>query len=225
MPRVLIEAAVDSLPDATAAINAGADRLELCAALSTGGLTPPADLYPRVNAVAPGRWVVFVRLHAAHFHADDETLAIMERAIGNARDAGATGAVFGCLTADRRLDHAAHARLIRACGEMTAVLHRAFDLCSDWRTALDQAADAGFGRILTSGGVSLRAPAALDRLAAMADFARGRLELLPGGGLRHDNAAAAVRAARARAVHTSGRDPAGRFNPEALLALRRALGG
>ena len=40
--RILIEAAVETVDDALAAVAGGADRLELCADLDVGGTTPAA---------------------------------------------------------------------------------------------------------------------------------------------------------------------------------------
>ena len=61
---VLTEVCVDAAGGARAAWNGGADRLELCAALETGGLTPSRGLQETVLAVTELPVHVLVRPRA-----------------------------------------------------------------------------------------------------------------------------------------------------------------
>lgn len=56
MARVL-EVCVDSLASAQAAVQGGADRLELCSALALGGLSPYTALLQQIKR----RWDIPVR--------------------------------------------------------------------------------------------------------------------------------------------------------------------
>jgi copper homeostasis protein CutC len=121
-----------------------------------------------------------------------------------ARDLGADAVVFGCLLPDGALDLSAIETLLDACDGFPAVFHRAFDVCQDLPAALEILAELGFERILTSGG----APSvieALDPIAALVQQAAGRLDILPGGGIKASQVAEIVRRTGVNQIHLSAR--------------------
>lgn len=221
--RVLIEVAVDRVEDGLAALSAGADRVELCANLETGGVTPRMADVRRLCEAAPGRVVVLVREDGDHFRASAKSLAQMEHGIRESLEAGAAGSVFGVLTAASEIDREANSRLVATCDGRAAVFHRAFDMCREWRTSLDVLGKLGFARLLTSGGANVRAEGAVDRLAWMARHSVGGLEILPGGGVRADNAGEIVRRTGCSQLHTSCRGADGAFDAGIIAAMRAAV--
>ncbi len=178
---IRLEVAVDDPLGLAAAVAGGADRVELCAALEIGGLTPSAGLM----TVAAGCGLpvhAMIRPRSGGFVHTEEELAVMCHDIAAARKAGLAGVVFGALTPAGGLDIDAMARLCAASRGMGVTLHRAFDLVTDWRAAVDQAVDLGVERILTSGGAT-RAPDGAARLAEVMLHARGRIIVMPGAGI------------------------------------------
>ncbi len=210
----MLEICIDTLAGIDAAIAGGADRLELCAALSVGGLTPPQSLVLRA-AAAPIPAHLLSRPRDGDFRYDAAEAAMIADDIRLAAEAGLAGVVIGASGADRRLDAellaswVAHARAegAKTGRPLSLTLHRAFDLCPDLFEALDMAIALGFDRILTSGGQP-RAADALDMLAALARRADGRIGILAGSGIDPANLPA-ILATGVPEVHASCRSPAG----------------
>ncbi|MYY00692.1 copper homeostasis protein CutC [Streptomyces sp. ATexAB-D23] len=203
--RPALEIAVTSPAGARAARESGADRVELCAALELGGLTPSAAL---VEAVAAEGLPVqaLVRCRPGDFVHDAEELALMAAEVRSVIASGAAGVVIGALTADGALDTDAVARLAdaaRAAGRPVEVtLHRAVDQSADPVAAATLLPSLGLTRVLTSGG----APAAADGLAAITAMvtAAPGVQVMAGGGVRVADIPALARAGVA-AVHLSAK--------------------
>jgi copper homeostasis protein len=214
---VRLEVCCESLEDARAAEEGGADRVELCAALCVGGITPSQGTILEVGAWVKIPVMVMIRPRAAGFRYGDSEIAVMERDVGSALEAGAEGVVFGALEADGSIAEAACRRLRNAARDREAVFHRAFDATPDPFRALEQLIDLGFTRVLTSGQ---RASALLGAptLRRLVEQARDRIEILPGGGIRAHNVQELVSATGCRQVHLSAfgvkSDPLGTARPE-----------
>ncbi|MFB2533435.1 copper homeostasis protein CutC [Paracoccus sp. p3-h83] len=209
LPRargVPLEICVDDAEGLSAALSGGADQIELCAALALGGLTPSAGLV--AQAVRLGRAAgvpifAMIRPRPGDFCYDAADLEVAHGDLAAARAAGVDGVVLGVTQADGRLDGAAIAALRDAAGGLPMVLHRAFDLAPEPFEALEQAIDLGFCRILTSGGAATAVQGA-DRLAALVAQSRGRIQIMPGGGLEVAGVARLI-ATGADVLHGSAR--------------------
>jgi copper homeostasis protein len=232
----LIEICVDTAEGLAAAIEGGADRIELCAALSVGGLTPSRGLMAMAVA-SPVPVFAMIRPRDGDFAYSAREVAVMLADINAARDAGLAGVVFGANLADGGLDLAVLRALISAAQGMGQTLHRAFDLAPDLDQALEDAIALGIPRILTSGGAvtAIKGVAALERLCAQA---AGRTMIMPGAGinartvgaLRHlplaeiHASCASNLAVAAKAVDLGFAGPTRRQTDAAeVRALRRAL--
>lgn len=150
MERIL-EICVDSYASAMAAIEGGADRLELCSALSIGGLTPYAALLQQIrqNSDIPIRCLM--RPRAGDFLYTPEEIGQMTMQIRQLRTLGADGFVIGCLTAHGDLDDDAMKPLIEAADGAGLTLHRCIDVSCDPLETYLQAAYLGIDTVLTSG--------------------------------------------------------------------------
>lgn len=183
----ILEICVDDPAGLAAAIEGGAERIELCAALALGGLTPS----PGLMAAAAGVGVpvfAMIRPRPGGFVYTDAELDAAVADVVAVRQAGLAGIVFGATDTEGRLDRAAVARIREAAGGLPMVLHRAIDVTPDLGQALEDAIDAGFVRVLTSGGAATAAEGA-QAIGALARQAAGRITVMAGGGVDADNAA------------------------------------
>ena len=181
---VTLEVCVDTAGGLAEAVAGGADRIELCAALAVGGLTPSAGLID-MAARCGVPVVAMIRPRAGDFVWSEAEVAMMVAEIGEVRAAGLAGVVLGASLPDGRLDVPVLRRLLAASGGMELVLHRCIDLTPDMGEALEEAVALGFDRILTSGGEVMAEDGAarIASLVAQAAGHFGRLDIL------HNNAA------------------------------------
>lgn len=215
---VVVEACVETLPEALAAADAGAHRLELCAGLVEGGTTPSAGLIAAVVEQVAVPVFVMVRARGGDFMYDDHDIDVMRRDVTAARSAGAHGIVGGMLTAGGQVDPRV-TRLIETAGPLPFTFHRAFDLARDPERALDDLAAMGVARVLTSGGE----PSAIEgtgRLAALVTRAGGRLTIVAGGGVRAPHVRDIVRRSGVREVHARPVRPSRHFDTAAVRGIR-----
>ena len=184
----LVEICVDSVESAIVAEAAGAGRIELCSALVEGGVTPAAGLIEAVRSNTSVRMHVLVRPRSGDFLYSDRDFGVMRREIDTAGEKGAEGIVTGILMRDGNVDVERTALLVEYASPMSVTFHRAFDMCRDPMTALEDIISAGAGRILTSG----QAKTAIEGsrlIRKLRDASQGRILIMPGGGIDEYNAA------------------------------------
>lgn len=221
--RILLEVAVETAADAEVAARAGADRLELCAALDAGGLTPTAATFKAVRAAVTLPVAVMIRPRPGDFVYSPDELARMLDDARRFADLGADGVVFGVLTWDGRVDTDALAELVRAAARRETVFHRAFDHVKETDGALADLFEHGVTRVLTSGPHPTAAEG-IPFLKRLNEQAAGKLTVMPGGGIRSANVAAILDGTGCREVH--GRFAVnGRTDEAAVAAVRAVLDG
>jgi copper homeostasis protein len=184
-----------------AAIAGGADRIELCAALELGGLTPSPGMIGQA-AESPVPIYAMIRSRPGDFVYSSEDVDAMLRDIDAVRAAGLAGVVFGANNADGTLDHKVLTRLLEQAKGLGTTLHRAFDLVPAFAEATEQAIELGFDRILTSGGAPT-APEGLGNLALTQATARGRILIMAGSGVRLENVEGILDAVAVDEVHST----------------------
>lgn len=151
MTDYILECCVDSVESALAAKEGGADRLELCAALVIGGISPGLALFEQVKANCDLPVRVLLRPRFGDFLYTKYEFQILKREVALFREAGAEGVVIGCLQEDGNLHMEQMQELMAEAGDMKVTLHRAFDVCADPIKAYGQARELGIDTILTSG--------------------------------------------------------------------------
>jgi copper homeostasis protein len=198
----LLEVAANSAASAFAAQAGGAGRVELCASLGEGGVTPSHGTIVRAREGLTIPLCVLIRPRAGDFLYEGAELAATLDDIAHCRSLGCDGVVVGALTPDGEVDRDACARFVEAASGMGVTFHRAFDLVADQAQALEALIDLGFERVLTSGGMpsAMAGASLLSRLVAQAG---GRITVMPGAGIHPDNIAALRELTRAREFHAS----------------------
>ena len=175
------------------AMEAGARRIELCDNLAVGGTTSSYGVTKAAVELATNydtTIMTMIRPRGGDFVYNDMEIAIMLEDIRLTAQAGSQGVVFGALTAEKKLDKANLEKLIAASKGMEIVFHMAFDELSDedQLEAIDWLSQAGVTRILTRAGVS---GDSLEKRFAhyhkILEHAKGKIEILPGGGIDLDN--------------------------------------
>ena len=198
--KILLEICCGSADNVIQAEKGGADRAELNSSLFQGGLTPTIGTLKTVKRRVHIPVMCMVRPRAGGFC---YTEAEFETACEDARlllENGADGLVFGFLRADGTVDEHRTWELVGICKGRPCVFHRALDVTPDWKRALDTLMDLGVTRVLTSGQES-DVFFALDTIREMIDYARGRIEILPGAGITLRNVERVAAATGCTQVH------------------------
>jgi copper homeostasis protein len=200
--RFVLEICVESVDHAVAAERGGAHRIELCSDLSSGGITPSAGLMQTTRRHVRVPIHVLIRPRAGDFCYSDHELEIMRNDIHAAKQFGMDGIVLGILHKSTRVDIERTKALVELAHPLPVTFHRAFDASENLETSLEEVIQTGASRILTSGGQP-RATDGLSTLARLAQAARGRILLMPGGGINSKNVVRIVRTTLAQEFHTS----------------------
>lgn len=204
----ILEICAGSVESAVAARDGGAQRIELCAALEVGGVTPSAGLIAEARKVKGIILNVIIRPRGGDFLYDSNEAACMEHDIRTCKALGVDGVVIGALTPDGDIDTALCSRLIAAAEGMNVTFHRAFDMCRDPRKALEELITLGCNRVLTS-GLAATAEKGIPMLKELVRQADGRIIIMPGCGVNSSNAAHILAATGATEIHASARKEVG----------------
>lgn len=198
------EICATNLQSALAAQEAGAHRIELCAALETGGLTPSRGLIQAVVDALEIPVHVLIRPREGDFCYSEPELEIMLHDIRICKEIGTAGVVVGVLLENGELDLPKMQAMKTTAQSMDITCHRAFDFMPDPLEALEQLIDSGFGRVLTSG----QAASAMEGRVLLRELvaqAQARIAVMPGGGISPVNIRALSEFTGATHFHFSGK--------------------
>jgi len=204
--QVLIEVCVDSVASASAAERGGASRVELCASLLEGGVTPSAGLIELVRSKTSIGLHVMIRPRGGDFCYIPEEFETMRRDIVVAKNLGADGVVFGILDASGNVDTERTRLLVELARPLQVTFHRAFDMSADLFRSLEDVCITGADRLLTSGGEP-SALEAIPQIARLRAAACGRIAIMACGGIDDKNAAAILEQTGVREIHVGLRSP------------------
>ena len=199
-PTPLIEICVEGIDGLIAAQEAGADRVELCASLLEGGITPSMGTVRTALGLATIPFHVIVRPRGGDFLYSEAEHRSMEADVAMLRELGVAGVVVGCLLPDGTIDEARMTALVKAAGPLAVTCHRAFDMTRNPAEALEALIRCGVGRVLTSGQRDTAVEGA-DLLAALVRQAGERIIVLGCGALDPFNIASVLARTGLKEMH------------------------
>lgn len=181
-PAMLLEICTDSADAALAAEAAGADRIELCTAIESGGLSPSYGCIKRCLELLRIPIHILIRPRGGNFvYSENEFLQMLDD-IEIAKTAGVQGIVSGVLYPDGSVDTRRTEILVKQTGPLSFTFHRAFDLCKDPFQALEDIINCGANRLLSS-GQEMSAGEGIAILKKLAALAENRIIIMPGAGI------------------------------------------
>lgn len=223
--RTTVEVCVTSVEEAIAAERAGADGVEVCSWLASGGITPSSGLVDAVRTAVriPAR--VLVRPTTGGFVYDPPAIhaLLLDAEIYGG---GAIGLVTGGLLADGGVDADLIRSVKRLAPESEITFHRAMDHAAGPLVALTACLSLGVDRILTSGGADT-AVAGIPVLRQLVRGAEGKCLLAAAGGINPGNVVRIVQETGVAEVHFAAQKtvslPPGKValssGPGAVLAM------
>ena len=205
---ILVEACCASVEDVLEAEKAGCARVELCSAMALGGLTPSVGMIKAIKKVSKIPIMAMNRPRSGGFCYTDAEFEMMKEDTKALIAAGVEGLVFGILREDGTVDSERCKEMMRLISyesmklpkRVQTVFHRAIDVTPDWRAAIEELIEISYDRILTSGQV----PDANDgaqTIANMVKAADGRIEIMPGSGVRKESFKELAQATGVKSVH------------------------
>ncbi|HEX2968913.1 MAG TPA: copper homeostasis protein CutC [Bacteroidales bacterium] len=199
-----IEICCDSIRSAITAMNAGADRIELCDNLIEGGTTPSYGTIAIVRDAINIKLHVLIRPRAGDFLYDDGEYEIMKKDIDICKKSGVDGVVTGMLNKNGSIDRKRTKELVEIAYPMSVTFHRAFDLCRDPYSSIEDIISCGADRILTSGQHN-KALDGTELISTLVKIAAGRIIIMPGSGLDESNIKEIAVRTGASEFHLTGR--------------------
>ncbi|MCR9182964.1 MAG: copper homeostasis protein CutC [Flavobacteriaceae bacterium] len=184
---MLLEICAANIQSAINAEKAGAHRIELCSELAVGGITPSFGTLKTVLETVSLPVFVLIRPRSGNFIYTEDEFEVMKADIRQSKSMGCAGIVSGVLNADNSIDFERTKELVEVSTPLPFTFHRAFDCVNDPMEGIDQLAEIGVNRILTS-GQQATAEDGLRLLVQLKEKANKRLIVLPGGGINAENA-------------------------------------
>jgi copper homeostasis protein len=206
MKQIQMEVCANGLASALAAEKGGAIRVELCDNLLEGGTTPSYAQIKLATEKLNIQVYPIIRPRGGDFLYTDLEFELMKTDIQCCKDLGCDGVVIGMLLEDGRVDKDRCATLIDIARPMKVSFHRAFDRSNDLKSALEDIIELGCERILTSGGK----PTALEGATVIKELieqAAGRIEIMPGAGIRKQNIKEIMDVTGAKVFHATAKTP------------------
>jgi copper homeostasis protein len=227
--KALVEVVCCSVEDCIAAEQAGAGRIELCSAISAGGITPSLGMFEACRKAVSIPIMVMIRPREGGFYYSESEFEQMQTDVSKFKAIGAYGVVFGILNSDGSLDTNRMQALRTLSDGMQTMCHRAFDVVPNPLEALEQLDAMGFNRVLSSGqerdirqGMPL-----LKQLMTKAKELK--IEVQPCEHIRKDNVQEVLQELSPKSVHLgpflNAQDPTSNLNRPVTYGSHKVLDG
>ncbi|MBI5541487.1 MAG: copper homeostasis protein CutC [Bacteroidia bacterium] len=202
--KAITEVVVFSVEGAIDAQKGGAQRVELCENSQEGGTTPSIGTVAVTRKCLNIKLFVMIRPRGGDFLYSPNEYEAMQTDIENYKKLDIDGFVFGILKSNGDVDTHRCKMLVELAKPIPVTFHRAFDRTSNPEKALEDIISCGFERILTS-GLKQSAADGANMIAKLIEQAKGRIIIMPGGGVRKENVIEIKQKTGAVEFHTSAR--------------------
>lgn len=212
---------MQTVADARAATDGGADRLEVVRSMRDGGLTPLLAAVEAIKHATSLPLRVMVRENAG-FETSDAEIEAMRAAAWSFTKLGVDGLVVG-FAKSGELSLAEFTSVIEAAPGVPITFHRAFDSLTDPFAAIDRlSANSRIDGILTGGGEG----SAAERCARLREYvarADSRLTIIAGGGVDQESFRRLVEDGAVEWIHVGrgARDGVDAEGPVSAISVRR----
>lgn len=218
-----LEIACFNLESALIAQKAGADRVELCADISVGGITPNLEMIQQARQHLSIDLNVMIRPQGGNFVYSEAEYKQIKSEIETIKKLGVNGFVFGILKEDKTINIEQNSELMELAKPFPCTFHRAFDEVLEHTKALEDVISCGFSTILTSGTFP-NVMEGKEVLKLLVKQAKNRIEIMPGGGLRSTNISDLDEIVNANWYHSSAiTDGSEITNIEEIIQLKNKL--
>jgi len=164
-----------------------ADYIELCDNLAFGGTTPSYGVLYQSKKQISTPITVLIRARGGDFVYTEEEIDIMSQDILICNQLQYDSIRVGALTKENILDEKAMTTWKSLSTASSVSCHMAFDKVLDYYRAIDMLIEWGFDGVLTKGHPSLSAPHNQETLKKLIDYAKGRINIIPGAGITTEN--------------------------------------
>ncbi|OBW40917.1 Copper homeostasis protein CutC [Chryseobacterium sp. MOF25P] len=217
---MFLEIATFDITSAEIALNSVADRIEFCADINSGGITPDLEELRYLKDKYSKPIHVMIRPVGGGFLYTDSEFRQMQKSIIEFSKAKADGFVFGILDENQEIDIEKNKILIDLANGKPCVFHRAIDRTKNIFESTEKLIQLGFKEILTSGGEN-SSMEGKENLKKLVEDYSDDIKILIGGGVRSHNISELKNVTHGQYFHSSAVLPYETFaNAEEIKKLK-----
>lgn len=186
MQKVIVECCANSVSSALTAIQAGANRIELCKNLENGGETPDySDILDLRNLTNIDLHILILPKANNFIYSNKDFKKIIED-IQFCKKNNINGVVIGALNKDLSINMKQTKELVEIARPMRVTFHRAFDTISKLENDLNKIIECGCDYLLTS-GQKPNVDDGLNNISKLVKQSSQKIKIIAGGGVNHNN--------------------------------------
>ena len=186
MQRVIVECCANSVSSALTAIQAGANRIELCKNLENGGETPDYSDILEIRSLTNIDLHILILPKANNFIYSNKDLKKIIEDIQFCKNNKINGVVIGALNKDLSINMKQTKELVEIARPMRVTFHRAFDTISKLENDLNKIIECGCDYLLTS-GQKPNVDDGLNNISKLVKQSSQKIKIIAGGGVNHNN--------------------------------------
>ena len=186
MQKAIVECCANSVSSALTAIQAGANRIELCKNLENGGETPDySDILELRNLTNIDLHILILPKANNFIYSNKDFKKIIED-IQFCKKNNINGVVIGALNKDLSINMKQTKELVEIARPMRVTFHRAFDTISKLENDLNKIIECGCDYLLTS-GQKPNVDDGLNNISKLVKQSSQKIKIIAGGGVNHNN--------------------------------------